>query len=372
MDDIRYKIMLVDDNMSNLNIGRAMLKDYYEVFPIPSGAKLFQVLERVTPALILLDIMMPEMDGFEVIKKLKEDPRWSEIPVIFLTSKSDEHSELEGLSLGAIDYVAKPFSAPLLLQRIRNHLLLSYQKKELKKYSENLEVLVEAKTQEVTELQHAIIATLADTLETRDDETGGHVARTQKYLQVMVDRLLETGIYANEMESVNVKDLINSALLHDIGKIGISDTILRKPGPLDPAEFEEMKKHARLGGEIIERISSLTSASAFLKHAKNITLSHHEKWDGTGYPNGLAGYDIPIEGRLMAIADVYDALISDRPYKKAFTMEKAAEIIVLGRGKHFDPLLVDIFVELQHKFEEVVKDINGTLGSVEAPLVSAK
>ncbi|MDR1041439.1 MAG: response regulator [Deltaproteobacteria bacterium] len=354
MDSLRHKIMLVDDNLSNLAIGRSMLKDHYEVFPIPSGRRLFEVLEHVTPALILLDILMPEMDGFEVRRRLKSSGPWDEIPVIFLTSKADEGSELEGLQLGAIDYVAKPFSAPLLLQRIRNQLLLDAQRKELKRYSEDLEGIVKEKTAMVMDLQNMVISTLADMLECRDDETGGHVFRTQRYLEIMVAKILETGVYREEMSRLDLDFLVPSALLHDIGKIAISDTILRKPGPLDREEFEEMKRHSRLGADAIGRISTKSVDHAFLHHAKTIALTHHEKWDGTGYPDGLSGYDIPLEGRLMAVADVYDALISDRPYKKAFSPDEAKRIIVEGRGKHFDPALVDVFESVSDELEAVV------------------
>jgi putative two-component system response regulator len=355
----RHKIMLVDDNISNLNIGRGMLKEYYEVYPIPSGEKLFDALSHVTPALILLDILMPEMDGFEVIKRLKAKEAWREIPVIFLTSRSDERSELEGLTLGAIDYVAKPFSAPLLLQRINNHLVMSSQKKELKMYNDNLEQMVQDKTRQVMDLQNSVISTLADMLEYRDDETGGHVLRTQKYLGIMVDRLLETGVYQEELKAINLEFLIPSALLHDIGKIAVSDAILRKPGPLTAEEFEEMKKHAKQGADAIERIENKNIEHSFLTCAKRIARSHHEKWDGSGYPDGLAGYDIPLEGRLMAIADVYDALISDRPYKKAFSTSDARRIIEEGRGQHFDPILVDIFTQVSERFEQVVYEFTG-------------
>jgi putative two-component system response regulator len=355
-DQARHRIMLVDDNVSNLAIGRSMLKDHYEVFPIPSGRKLFEVLEHVTPALILLDILMPEMDGFEVIRRLKTAGPWDDIPVIFLTSKADEGSELEGLSLGAIDYVAKPFSAPLLLQRIRNQLLLDSQRKELRRYNEDLEGIVREKTAQVMGLQNTVISTLADMLEYRDDETGGHVFRTQRYLKIMVSKLLETGLYSEEMAGLDLEWLVQSALLHDIGKIGISDSILRKPGPLDRDEFEEMKRHSRLGAEAIGRIADNNIDHAFLRHAKTIALTHHEKWDGSGYPDVLSGFEIPLEGRLMAVADVYDALISDRPYKKAFAPGEARRIISEGRGKHFDPVLVDVFESVADELEEVVRE----------------
>ncbi|MDR2349074.1 MAG: response regulator [Deltaproteobacteria bacterium] len=362
----RQKIMLVDDNFSNLEIGKNMLKELYEVYAIPSGEKLFEFLGRVTPALILLDILMPVMNGYEVMERLKASEEWKEIPVIFLTSQSDEISELKGLSMGAIDYVAKPFSARPLLKRIENQLLLASQKKELKRYNENLEDLVKIKTDQIMSLQSMVISTLADMLEYRDDETGGHVVRTQKYLEIMVKKILETGVCADEMEKLDMDFLIPSAPLHDIGKIAISDSILRKPGPLNKEEFEEMKRHAKIGADAIDRISSKTSDNGFLRMAKSIALTHHEKWDGSGYPYGLKGNEIPIEGRLMAIADVYDALISDRPYKKAMSTSEARELMRQGSGKHFDPRLIEVFLSVHDEFEEVVASVSDQKESLEA------
>jgi putative two-component system response regulator len=348
--------MLVDDNMANLAIGKNMLREFYEVFPIPSGAKLFEVLERVTPALILLDVMMPEMDGYEAIKRIKADSRWSDIPVIFLTSKNDERSELEGLSLGAIDYVAKPFSAPLLLKRIENQLLIAFQKKELKNYNDNLQQMVKDKTKQVVELQNAVISTVAEMVEFRDTMTGGHVTRTQKYLKVLVDKLLEEGVYSDEVSKWDQSFLLPSAQLHDVGKIAISDAILNKPGKLTPEEFDEMKKHTTIGVQAIESISSKTEEHAFLKHAGVFAGTHHEKWDGSGYPNKLKGADIPLEGRLMAIADVYDALISKRPYKVPLTTADAEKIIIDGRGTHFNPALIDVFQKVTEDFAQIAKE----------------
>ncbi|MDR1935792.1 MAG: response regulator, partial [Candidatus Accumulibacter sp.] len=304
MENRRYKIMLVDDNMANLAMGKNMLKDTYEVYAIPSAAKLFEILEHVTPDLILLDVMMPEMDGYEAIRQLKADQRRADIPVIFLTSRTDEHSELEGLSLGAIDYVAKPFSAPLLLKRIENHLLLVSQRMELKNYNDNLQEMVRRKTEQIVELQNAVLSTVAEMVEFRDNLTGWHVTRTQMYLELLVNMLLEEKIYDDEVSSWDLDFLIPSAQLHDVGKIAISDAILNKPGKLTFEEFEEMKKHVVIGVEAIDRIAKRTRGHAFLLHARIIAGTHHEKWDGSGYPAGLRERGIPLEGRLMAIADV--------------------------------------------------------------------
>ena len=364
MGNTRSKIILVDDNMANLAMGRNMLKTFYEVYPAPSAAKLFEVIENVLPDLILLDIDMPEMNGYEAIKKVKADSRFSDIPVIFLTAKNDEESELEGFNLGAVDYVAKPFSGPLLLKRIANQLLIVQQKKDLlasqaalKDYAENLEVKVHEKTKEVYNLQNAVLETVADLVECRDKTTGGHVTRTQLYLKALVDELVLKGIYAEEIKKWDMDFFLPSAQLHDVGKIAISDTILNKPGKLTPEEFEIMKTHVAVGVAAIEKIMNNTEEHAFLNHALLIAGTHHEKWDGTGYPMGLKGTNIPLEGRLMAIADVYDALITRRPYKEPFSHEEACKIIEDAVGTSFDPVLIDVFKNVKGGFEKAAREI---------------
>ncbi|MCL2380746.1 MAG: response regulator [Treponema sp.] len=358
MHDTRHKIILVDDNMANLTMGRNMLKAFYEVYPAPSAAKLFEILENVTPGLVLLDIEMPEMNGYEAIKKLKADPRFKDIPVIFLTAKSDESSELEGFDLGAVDYISKPFSGPLLLKRIDNQLLIVSQKRDLlasraalKDYADNLEIKVRDKTKEVINLQNAVLATVADLVEFRDKITGGHIHRTQLYLKALVDELVMEGVYTNEVKKWNMDFFLASAQLHDVGKIAISDTILNKPGKLTPEEFEVMKTHVTVGVQAIKKIMQSADEHAFLDHALLVVGTHHEKWDGTGYPAGLKSENIPLEGRLMAIVDVYDALIADRPYKKGFTHSEACKIIEDGAGTHFDPVLVEVFKKVNADFE---------------------
>ena len=356
MENIRKKIIIVDDNKASLTVGRNMLKTFYESYPVSSAAKLFEILEKVVPDLILLDVEMPETDGFETIKKLKADPRFGEIPVIFLTSKDDEDSEMKGFDLGAVDYIYKPFSGPLLLKRITNHLLIVQQKKDLKDYADNLEMKVRKKTMEVFNLQTAVLATVSDLVEFRDKLTGGHIERTQLYLQALIDKMTKDGIYASEMSTWDMDFILPSAQLHDVGKIAISDNILNKPARLDIDEFEIMKTHVEVGVDAIEHIMSETTEHAFLHHALLIAGTHHEKWDGSGYPVGLKGQDIPIEGRLMAIADVFDALISERPYKKAFTHEEACKIIEEGAGTHFDPVLVDAFRKVKDAFAKTVRE----------------
>ncbi|GHV53744.1 response regulator [Deltaproteobacteria bacterium] len=349
----RKKVLLVDDNMTNLTMGKDMLKDYYKMYPVPSAGIMFDLLEDMIPDLILLDVEMPDINGYEAIKRLKSAPKWADIPVIFLTSKTDEGSELEGLSLGAIDYVTKPFSAPLLLKRIENHLFTQKQKQQLQAFNAGLEEMVLQKTAQVFNLQNAVLSTVADLVEFRDSVTGGHIFRTQRYLNILLDQLIEEKIYTDEMADWNMEYLLPSAQLHDVGKIAISDTILNKPGKLTQEEFEIMKTHVTIGVDAIKKIEQNAVEHAFLRHAERIAGTHHEKWDGGGYPANLRGQDIPLEGRLMAIVDVYDALVSVRPYKPPFTTDEARRIIEDGKGTHFDPVLIEVFSKVADKFAAV-------------------
>ena len=351
MNNNRETIILVDDNVTNLTVGMNSLDDIYDVFTAPSGPKLFSILEKVLPDLILLDIAMPEMDGYEVIQILKSAGKTANIPVIFLTSKIDPANEVKGLDLGAVDYITKPFSPQLLLKRVGLHLLIERQRKELLSYSRGLEHEVSKKTQAVIELQNAILMTVAELVECRDSVTGGHIERTRKYLSLLINLAVENDIYTKELKSWDLGLVVMSSQLHDVGKVAIKDDILLKPGKLTDEEFDEIKKHAEVGAEIIRRIEDSTSENTFLKHAEVFAESHHEKWDGSGYPYGVKGENIPLEGRLMAIVDVYDALTNDRPYKKAFPHDETVSIIRDGHGKHFDPLLCDIFLTNNEIFQ---------------------
>jgi len=362
MDEIKRKtIFMVDDNLTNLTVGKNALSGKYKVFTIPSGKKLFEMLDRTVPDMILLDIEMPEMNGYDIIKILKDDEKTVNIPVIFLTARSDSGSEYEGLSLGAIDYISKPFSPPLLLKRIEVHMLVEEQKHVLEHYNENLQDMVEEKTRTVIDLQNAILRTVAELVECRDDTTGGHIERTQNYLRILVDALLEDDLYRDEAAGWNLDFLLQSSQLHDVGKIAIKDSILQKPAKLSPEEFDEMKTHTTFGIKVIERIQENTTEATFLEYAKIFASTHHEKWDGSGYPAGLKGDEIPLQGRLMAIADVYDALISERPYKKPFSHEEAVDIITKGSGTHFDPHLVKIFLKHEQDFKEVAMNLGNTV-----------
>jgi putative two-component system response regulator len=362
MGNEKKLVILVDDNPANLRIGKNVLAEKYAVATAPSAEKLFSLLQNNSPDLILLDIDMPEMNGYEAINILKAKNETKDIPVIFLTAKTESDDELTGLSLGAIDYIIKPFQPPLLLKRIEVHLLVEDQKKtlekqtaELKYFNDNLQKMVEEKTQSVLELQDALLKTMAEMVECRDDITGGHIERTQTGIKILLNEIEKSGHYKEETKGWDVNLLLQSSQLHDVGKISIGDNILKKPGKLNSKEFEEMKKHVNFGEQIIEKIETMTKESDFLKYAKIFVASHHEKWDGSGYPRGLTGNEIPLLGRIMAIADVYDALVSDRPYKKGFTHEEAVAIIAGGKEKHFDPVLVDLFLGASDEFRKITR-----------------
>jgi len=352
-DSKKQKIMLVDDNKANLTMGKSILSEYYDVFAMSCADKLFEFLEHVIPDLILLDIDMPGMNGYETITLLKADKQYAEIPVIFVTAKNSELNEYEGLNLGAIDYVTKPFTSALLLKRIENHLLIEKQKKNLRDFNDNLIKMIKEKTHQLYDLQNAIISNMAEFVEFRDVFTGKHISRTQRYLKKLVEQLLEDGVYTDELLIWDMNVIMLSSQLHDIGKIAISDTILNKAGKLTDDELEIMKTHTSKGVEVIEKIENSTDFTGFLEYAKLFAGTHHEKWNGSGYPQGLTGVNIPLEGRIMAIADVYDALISTRPYKKSFTADESAQIIIDGAGTHFDPALVNTFSKVKDDFAAI-------------------
>ena len=346
----RKKVILVDDNPINLKLARNTLMSKYDVFTVPSAEKLFQLLEKTMPDIILLVVLMPEMSGYEAIKILKQDDKTAGIPVIFLTSKSDTGSELEGFVLGAVDYISKPFSPQILLKRVDTQVLLEEQKRELKILNEDLQEQVKEKTADIRELQNAVIKTLSSFVECRDVVTGDHLEQTERFLRPLVDEMRKQKVYAEEMDRWDLDVFLQSAQLHDVGKIVIRDEILLKEGRLTDDEYEQMKMHAHFGEEVIERIQQNARESSFLEYAKTMARTHHERWDGKGYPDGLKGLNIPLQGRLMAIVDVYHALISKRPYKEAFTPEEALKIIEEGKGTHFDPILVDVFTAVAKHF----------------------
>lgn len=345
----RASVLVVDDAPTNLSLMSDLLGDLYAVRVATGGARALKIARSDTPPdLILLDIMMPEMDGYEVCSLLKADERTRDIPVIFLTARTDTSDEQKGLELGAVDYITKPISPPIVLARVKTNLALKASADFLKDKNAYLEQEVHRRTEEVRDIQNVTILTMASLAETRDNETGNHIVRTQHYVRLLALALQSHPRFAQQLTDTMVDLLFKSAPLHDIGKVGIPDSILLKPGKLTADEFEIMKTHTTQGRDaIVSAEQRLGKDVPFLTCAKEIAYSHQEKWDGSGYPEGLAGDAIPVAARLMAIADVYDALISRRVYKPPFTHEAAMAIIEEGRGKHFDPDIVDAFVAIQ-------------------------
>jgi len=339
-------IFVVDDNDTNLSMAKEALKEQYRVMTLPSAAKMFALIEKVTPDLILLDIEMPEIDGFEALQRLKNDASQVDIPVIFLTSMTDASVEVRGFQLGVVDFITKPFSAPVLLNRIKTHLHIDELIRERT-------TKLQQRTEQLQRLQNGIVFVLADMVENRDKSTGGHIERTTKYIKILIHRMMARCVYADEIAEIDLDLFVSSARLHDVGKISISDTILNKPDRLTEEEFTTMKTHTTEGERIIDQIDSRTGDEAFLHNAKLFAGYHHERWDGKGYPYGLKGTNIPLQGRIMAFVDVYDALISTRPYKKAFTHEEAINIIMENAGKQFDPLIAEVFYEVREQFKAV-------------------
>jgi len=315
-------------------------------------------MEKITPNLILLDIAMPEMDGFEALRCLKENENYMSVPVIFLTSMADASMEVRGFQLGVVDFIIKPFSAPVLVNRIKTHLDIDELVRERTLQLQHKTTQLQHKTTQLQDLQNAIILSFADMVENRDRVTGGHVERTTAYVEILVEAMLSRGVYADEIGTLDVEQFVSSARLHDIGKIAVSDMILNKPGKLTDDEYEIMKTHTVEGERIIDQIASRTNDVEFLWNAKLFAGSHHERWDGKGYPRGLAGTDISIQGRVMNIADVYDALVSERPYKKPFTADEAVRIIMEGSGLQFDPSITAVFYEVREQFDAMQKKIN--------------
>ena len=333
-------VFVVDDSDVNLVKAKRALEEHYRIRTMSSAQKMLTLVSKIVPDLILLDIEMPEMDGFAAINKLKENEKTANIPVMFLTASTDDEIEAKGLEYGAVDFVTKPFSTPTLLNRIAHHL--------------HIDELLKKRTERLERLQDGILEVVVDMVESRDKVTGGHIERTSRYIRILMEAMRKNGLYSDEMENWELDTVVSSARLHDVGKVSVSDVILNKPGRLTPDEYEEIKKHAPEGEHIVERIIAKTGTESFLHHAKMFAGHHHEKWDGTGYPRGLKGEGIPLEGRIMAIADVYDALVSERPYKKPYTPEEVERIIKEDSGRHFDPSIVDVFFQINDAFASVI------------------
>ncbi len=366
---VKKHILVVDDVPANLKYAEQLLGERYRLTLAVSGAQALKFLTKAEPDLILLDINMPEMDGCTVLTRLKENPATEKIPVIILTSDADSAMEIKCLALGAVDFIRKPFVTEIMLSRIETQI-------ELNEYRHKLEYMVDEKTAVIERLQDVMSTCFAELVESRDGTTGGHIKNTTRYFSVFIEELAKYDRYKDILTPDYRRSLVRAAPLHDIGKIGINDSVLRKESTLDKEEFEHMKTHAKIGGDTFQNIfssvegvhHSLMGADAlekvcdtmvhesadteFLHIARDMALYHHERWNGTGYPTGISGEDIPLCARILSIVDVYDALTSKRSYKDAFSHEKAMDIIIHDREIFFDPELTDIFISISDKIRE--------------------
>lgn len=365
-----HTLLVVDDQPENLAILGELLEAHYRVKIANSGQRaLHAALSEPRPDLILLDVMMPEMDGYQLLARLKENPLTRDIPVIFVTAKDRAEDEERGLEMGAADYITKPIKPVVVLARVRIQLENKLAKDWLKDQNAFLESEVARRMHDNELIQNASLHALATLAETRDADTGSHIFRTQSYVELLAEAIRHHAHYQGQLSEEQLKMIVRAAPLHDIGKVGIPDHILRKPGPLTATEFEIIKTHCKIGGDAIalamQRVKDADHSAyrsqgtplAFMEVARQIARSHHERWDGSGYPDGLQGEAIPLAARIMAMADVFDAMTSKRVYKEAIPVAQAVANISAEKGRHFDPVLVESFLNLQREFALIAQKI---------------
>ncbi len=360
----RSQVLIVDDSLGNIELLGHILGAEYGISFASNGIEGLDLATRYPTDLILLDVMMPGLDGYEVCRRLKANPDTRDIPVVFLTSLESAVDEEYGLSLGAEDFIHKPVSPPVVLARVRNHLLLANAKRELKRHNGELELLVAERTQEIVRRDQQLIAAQTATItafcalaEARDNETGNHIRRTQNYVLALAEKLRTHPRFRRTLDDETIQLLFKSAPLHDVGKVAIPDAILLKPGKLNADEWEIMKQHSTAGRNAIVTAARELGESdgTFLGFAAEIAYCHHERWDGRGYPRGLAGEAIPLSARLMAVADVYDALISKRVYKDAYSHQQSIDLMAAERGSHFDPDVLDAMLSIAGQFDGIAR-----------------
>lgn len=339
------KVLIIDDNGINLRTAKEALDDYYEVITVNSCKMALRYLEQHTPDIILLDIQMPEIDGFETMAAIRSLPQTEDTPIIFLTAQNNIDDEIRGLELGAVDYIHKPFQPQIMRMRIRTQLALA-------NYQDHLEDIIIQKTEQVARVETALVASLNDLLDIRDGITGSHVRRTAKYFEILLNALDQAHTFPETITPDYKARLLRGAPLHDLGKVGISDNTLLKPSRLSPEEMEFMRQHSTFGGQALAHAVEIVGEDSFLNDARDMAYYHHEKWNGTGYPKGLSGEEIPLSARILAVADVYDALTSQRTYKNAFSHEKAVSILLDEDGISFDPRIMQVFREIEYQFAE--------------------
>lgn len=339
------KVLIIDDNGINLRTAKEALDDYYEVITVNSCKMALRYLEQHTPDIILLDIQMPEIDGFETMAAIRSLPQTEDTPIIFLTAQNNIDDEIRGLELGAVDYIHKPFQPQIMRMRIRTQLALA-------NYQDHLEDIIIQKTEQVARVETALVASLNDLLDIRDGITGSHVRRTAKYFEFLLNALDKAHTFPETITPDYKARLLRGAPLHDLGKVGISDNTLLKPSRLSPEEMEFMRQHSTFGGQALAHAVEIVGEDSFLNDARDMAYYHHEKWNGAGYPKGLSGEEIPLSARILAVADVYDALTSQRTYKNAFSHEKAVSILLDEDGISFDPRIMQVFREIEYQFAE--------------------
>ena len=347
-NNAQKSVLIVDDTPENLDVLKGLLSPDYRILVATNGRTALRVaLSQNPPDIILLDIMMPVMDGYEACRLLKEEERTREIPILFMTARSDVEDEVRGFALGAVDYLTKPITPAVVQARVRTHLAMRDQQKLLSHQVNLRTAQLQVRNLELEETRQEVIRQLGRAAEYRDNETGLHIMRMSRYTRLLA---LRYGLSEPEAE-----ELMIAAPLHDVGKIGIPDNILLKPGKLTPEEFSVMQRHPEIGFEIVGK-----QVARVLNLGASIALTHHEKWNGLGYPQGLLGEAIPLEGRITAVADVFDALTSVRPYKKAWTIEDALALILRSAGEHFDPMLAEIFVGLRSEIVAIMEQYQET------------
>lgn len=346
---MKDKVLIVDDVEINRVILRKILNIDYDIIEAAGGTEAIQRLldEANKPQAVLLDIMMPDMDGFEILQIMKSNPLTERIPVLFITAADANINESRGLIAGAVDYISKPFNPDVVKARVDNHI-------QLARYHNQLEALVAIKTADITKIHEQLLETMATIIEYRNLESGTHIRRTSMLTEILLEQMLSKKKYRDTLLSLKYHSIIKAVALHDIGKVGIPDSILLKPGKLTAEEFEKVKLHSTIGGNIIDSIAKNTADDAmYLKHCSEICHYHHERWDGKGYPAGLMGEDIPLSARVLSVVDVYDALVNVRCYKSAFTHAEAISLLEEGAGTQFDPDIIEILLEVESDFAEL-------------------
>ena len=356
----KARIMIVDDTPANLKLLDQILRDAdYRVFAFPRAEMALRAAGQNPPDLILLDINMPQMNGYEACEILKKDPELCDIPVMFISALNDAMDKVRAFQAGAVDYINKPFQIEEVLARVETHLKMRQMHMEMEKYNHHLEEQVAEQVKEIAESQLATIIALARLAESRDDTTGKHLERVQAMSKALTDRMKMDGLYAELTESCYAQNLYFACSLHDIGKVGIPDRVLLKPSGLTIEEFELMKTHTLLGAETLQTVYEKYPNNQLIKMAQAIARWHHERWDGSGYPDGLAGNAIPLSARIMSVVDVYDALRSKRPYKDGFSHQKSLDIMSASSGHQFDPAILSAFMYVEQELERIFDRYSG-------------